>query len=358
MLDQQMTSALRAAFASAPVPASATAVTPEIASSCDVLVKRGSPNCTLVALTNIAGAAADPSIQPQFLSQKAGGVDFRSLYKRTTKPALLDEAARLSIPYAPSADPYVSNPFREPEVNQEWVDRRNNRLSGAEELRLILQYVAEEPARATEVLALLASAVHEQLSSSQIHYSIPPRLTTSFVSEALTDWMRFTSGGKRLQIVAVSLLRFAGEHVVGAWDHVDSLHVNDPRPFDALCTKRGNAVALAECKDTTVTADHVSQLAREMQQQGANRGYIFARSDHLTSEATAIADRIRDRSIYGYRIDILDVIDAVSTWLPFLDQNDQVLPSFMRTLTSELDEHGLLEDRRALANILERLAAP
>jgi hypothetical protein len=209
------------------------------------------------------------------------------------------------------------------------------------------------------VLSGLASLKLEQLSASQIQYSIPPRLTTAFVAQAIEQWLTGSNGGKRLENVAVALLRFAGKYIAGGWDSVDSHHVNDPRPYDAVCNRRGLVVALGECKDQPVTGDHVSQLAREMANFGATRGYLFTLDRWLAAaEDIVIAERIRERSIYGYRIDVLDVIDAVRTWLPFLDQADDVLPAFMRELTTELDQHGLLEDRRALATILDGLASP
>lgn len=44
-------------------------------------------------------------------------------------------------------------------------------------------------------------------------------------------------------------------------------------------------------------------------------------------------------------------------WLPLLDQRDDAyaLPSFVRTLTAELDRHAVAADRRALAQLLDRL---
>src|SRR5687768_7522409 len=103
MLQNEMLSALRGAFAD-PANPEWRKLPSEIHDACEGLVKRGSDNCTLVALTNVAGAAADPSVRPQFLAKQAGGVDFRSLYKKTTRSVLVDEAARLTVSHTPSTD--------------------------------------------------------------------------------------------------------------------------------------------------------------------------------------------------------------------------------------------------------------
>jgi hypothetical protein len=72
-------------------------------------------------------------------------------------------------------------------------------------------------------------------------------------------------------------------------------------------------------------------------------------------EAAAVSAFLRDQHLLGRRIDVLDVLDAAGSWLPLLDQTETALPDFMRRLTDELDRHGLSEDRRALARLLEAL---
>lgn len=319
------------------------------------LVADGAPNCTLVALTNLAATASDQTIQPDLLGKQHGGVDFRSLYKKTTRPILAETNKSLGVSTALSSDPFVSNPFREDRVDEEWVERRRNKLAGAEELRILLAYVATQPSAATEGLYAVIRAYLERLQLAKIAYNLPPRITTHFASKLLDKWMnQQSSKGARLEITATAVLRYAGERLSAGWSEVESHEVNDPLPYDQICRRRGAVVALGECKDQAVNGVHINQLSEEMRKSGCSRGYLFTRDVWLDrSDLEAIDDALTSRSVLGYRIDVIDIMEAVRSWLPLIDQEDDDLPAFMRTLTDELDKKGGLEDRRALAQLID-----
>jgi len=323
------------------------------------LVMHGAENCVLVAMTNIAATAVDPSVLPTLLTRKAGGLDFRSLYKKTTRPVLVDVASSISVSWSPSSDPFVSNPFREDEINQGWVDRRNNKLAGAGHLKEILEFVGGDQAQAQSVLHALAAKVIEKLGMSQVHYNLPPRLTTSFVASLLTQWLSASSSkGARLEHVAIALLRFAGQNLVRAWDEVVSHHVNDPKPFDAICLQRGKPTAIAECKDQVITVSHINQLVAEMGAQGAAKGYLFTRQNWLEqSNMAEISAAIQSKSVFGYRVDIVEISEAIRSWLSIIDQSDAELPAFMSVLTTEMGVNGNLDDRRELASLIDSMLA-
>ncbi|MDV3480856.1 restriction endonuclease, SacI family [Sphingobium yanoikuyae] len=353
ILVKAMKAELSAAFADESAPAPPNAVSESI----ENLVFNGAENCTLVALTNIAATCVDGEIETTLLTKDAGGLDFRSLYKKTTRPVLLEVAAKLSVPWTPSADPFVSNPFREARVDQAWVERRKNKLPGASDLKNILEHVSANRSDGRKVLQALANAQTQRLSMAQVQYKLPPRLTTNFVSKLIGDWLDEASGkGARLEHVAVALLRFAGSKIIDGWDSVESHHVNDPRPYDAVCTKRGKCIAIGECKDQLVTVDQINQLSNEMANFGTVRGYLFTRACWISdSDKTAIESAINAKSVFGYRIDVIDVMEAVRSWLSFIDQNDSVLPSFMAALTAEMDINGHLNDRRSLATLIDKM---
>jgi hypothetical protein len=307
----------------------------------------------------VAGVVADPRLRPDIIQEGAGGVDFRSLYKIAIRPALGSVAASAAVPWQPSSDPFVSNPFREERIDDSWVARRKNKLRGAEFLRDIVQYVASTPQDAKPVLQELALHELERLSHSRIHYRIPPRLTTAIVARLMQEWLAGGAGGRRLESASIALLRFVGQRLSQGWDIVESHHVNDPRPYDALCRERGAVRAIGEVKDQPVKLIHVRQLAEEMANHNAIRGYLLTLGtwwpDHAESERLQIEDFIRDRSILGLRIDVIDLMEAIRVWLALADQEDEALPAFLRTLTDELDAHGLLSDRQSLAHLLDQL---
>lgn len=326
----------------------------EVAQACVDLVTNGKETARMVALTNVAGTAVDATIEPDILQVQHGGVDFRSLYKRTTRPVLLDMASAAEVKWSPSADPYVSNPYREERVDEGWVQRRNNKLAGAYELNVILQSVKADPNTAPAVLIWLLHQELARLQSQKIEYRIPPRLTVQAVSQVLTMWLDGGAGGKRLETASVAILRHVGATLGGMWDKVTSHHVNDPTPYDALCMSGQHAHTVAEVKDQPVTKHFVENLADQMVEHGAERGLLLTRQKWLPEgdEKKEINDYLKERNLLGLRIQILDFDQALVAWLPLIDADDNALPRFLRQLTNELDKHGELADRTALAAIL------
>lgn len=348
-----------AAFGTAAMMPNASTPPDGIARSCAALVAHGAETCRLVALTVMAATAADANVRPDVIQAGAGGHDFRSLYKEAVYPVLLELAARRSAPWQPSRDPFVSNPFREPAIDPGWVQRRNNKLRGALELQSIIQYVAGDPAMAGTILDLLASFELDLLDASAVTYRIPPRLSTAVTIAILTQWLSADTGGRRHEGLGVALLRFAGQNIRTGWDSVESHHVNDPAPYDALCRQDGGVRVVGEIKAQPVVIDHLRQLAVQMDNYRASRGYFFTRSGFLPPETFpeqgAFSAFLRDQHLLGRRIDVLDVLEAARSWLPLLDQSETALPGFVRLLADELDNHGIAADRRALAQLLERL---
>lgn len=339
---------------------SATAPTllpPQVASAANKLVVGGAPNCSLVAMTNLAATATDSSIQPDLLGKQHGGVDFRSLYKKTTRPIIEATCKSLGVTTSLSPDPFVSNPFREKQVDAKWVERRKNKLAGADELRVILTYAAENPQEAFPTLCAVVHDYVQQLQLAKIAYNLPPRITTHFAATLLDRWLnQQSSKGARLEITATAVLRYTGQQLSTGWSEVESHEVNDPLPYDQICRHRGAVIALGECKDQQITSAQINQLSEEMRKIGCSRGYLFTRKEWLDrSDAEAIDDALTSRSVLGYRIDVIDIMEVIRSWLPLVDQDDGDLPAFMSTLTKELDKRGQLEDRRALAILIDEI---
>jgi hypothetical protein len=325
--------------------------------ACQALVTAGAETCRLVALTVTAATAINRAVPPDIIQAGAGGRDFRSLYKEAVYPVLMAAASRRSAPWQPSRDPFVSNPYREPRIDAAWVTRRKGKLAGADALLAVVSHVADVRDDAEAVLAHLARHELAMLDRAAVIYRIPPRLSAAVVIGLLNRWLMDDSGGRRHEVVSVALLRFAGPRIVDGWDSVESHHVNDPAPYDALCRGGGVVRAVGEVKAQTVTVDHLRQLAIQMDSHQARRGYLFTRTFWMAvgDGADEIVRFVRAQDALGRRIEVLDVLEAVRLWLPLLDQRDDALPGFIRLLADELDRHALAEDRRSFAGLLGEL---
>lgn len=355
---RKMKECLEAALADADaIEPKVSGLNADLCQACIDLVQNGRETARMVALTNIAGVAVDPNIEPDILQVQHGGVDFRSLYKRSTRVVLLAMAAEAEVKWSPSADPYVSNPYREERIDKEWVQRRNNKLAGADELNRIIHAVKNDSSIAFSILVWLLSQELARLQSQKIEYRIPPRLTVQALSQVLSEWLDGGVGGKRLETASVAFLRHVGVRLSGIWTEVTSHHVNDPSPFDALCISGQKVHSVAEVKDQQITVQFVETLADQMGEHGAERGLLLTRQAWLPEgeEKTKIDTYLKGRNLLGLRIQVLDLDQALVAWLPLIDADDSSLPAFFLQLTNELDRNGELADRTALAAILRKI---
>jgi len=328
----------------------------EVAADSAATMSSDSDPLRLVTLTLVAAKAAVPDLDVQQI--QGGDVDFRSRAADTVVPLLAKVADKQKVAYRPSADPFVSNPYREPRIDSDWVDRRRGALrSGGESLLRILSFLQANPTAADAVLLELAAAQLDRFEAEQVDYQVPSRVTVAMVMGALTDFLAVVAGGSRLERTAVALLRFvAGEEA--HWEQVIGHHGNDAARRDADCLRGGSIVALAESKDQVVTAAHLRQLGDEMTQAGALRGFLFTRAEHAESNAVTLAEVIERRHLLGQRIEVLDVFSTARAWLVLADAEDEDLPRLLRIVCEELDEWADLSSRRDWADILARLGSP
>jgi hypothetical protein len=324
-----------------------------IAADCEAIMSSNSDPLRLAALTLVAAKSAIPDLDVQQI--QGGEVDYRSRAKDTVVPLVAKIADAQSVAYRPSADPFVSNPLREPRIDEAWLTGRRGAIRQvAERLLSLLAFVEGKGDAAPNVLAELVAAQLDRFEDERVVYPVPSRVTVAMVVRALEDFLLIVAGGSRLERVAVALLRFAGEH--GAhWDRVIGHHGNDSARRDADCFKGAVLVALGESKDQVVTEAHVQQLADEMLETGAVRGFLLSREVHIASNRTALAVLVQKRHLLGQRIEVLDVIETARAWLVLADAGDEDLPRFLRIVCDELDDWADLVSRRDWADILARL---
>lgn len=324
-----------------------------IADDCAAIMSSDSDPTRLVALTLFAAKAAFPTMDVQQI--QGGEMDVRSRAREAVVPVVAAAAEQQNVAYRPSDNPFVSNPFREPRIDQAWVAGRRGQVAVAgQHLLNVLTFLAANPAMADDVLAELVAAQVDRFELERVEYQVPSRVTVALVVDALEEFLAVVAGGTRLERVTVALLRFAGEKS-GHWDEVVGHHGNDAARRDADCMRNGAIVALGESKDQEVTEEQVRLLAEEMTQTGAGRGLLFTRDGHLQANADAIAALIERRHLLGQRIEALDVISTAQAWLVLADATDADLPRFLEIVCEELDAWADLPARRDWAEILANL---
>lgn len=308
----------------------------------------------LAALTICAAKAAYPTLDVQAI--QGGDMDFRSRAGDTTVPLLREIADSESVAVKLSNDPLVSNPYREPRLDDAWVERRKGatKVMGRH-LVNIAEFLQANPHQAADVLAELVADVLDRWGTQKVVYPIPGRVSHAVVMGALRRFLSNVAGGTHLEWLSVALLRFVGEKW-GQWDEVVGHESNDAAPFDAECLLSGALVALAESKDQEVTVGHVRQLLDEMRARGVQRGFVFTRDVHMDPNRNDVAEFIERRHSFGERIAVVDLLATAQAWLALADESDADLPRFLRLVCDELDEWSGLASRREWAGILTDLA--
>lgn len=329
----------------------------EIAAAVSDLFDHGTETTQLVAMTNIASVVADPTLKASYLQAQAGGIDLRSCYKRTTRPFLVQLAAMKGVKWQPSADPYVSNPYREERVDEQWVAARGGRLPGASKLFTIVRYVDEHPEQSTAVLEFVVEELLRKMDARLIDYRIPPRLTVPVVLTLFQKWLNNGVGGNRLEILTVSFFRSVGVGLGSIWTKVTSHHVNDPVSFDALCMQGAAVKAVVEVKDTPLTNDFLEKLVDQAVEMSCQRCFLVTRDQHLIGGLEPFESLCSEYAALGVRVQVLTIENAMRSWLAILDTDDDAIPRFVRTVRDELEERGTLEERTDLAMALRQLIA-
>lgn len=324
-----------------------------VVADCAAIMASDSDPIRLVSLTLFTAKAAIPALDVHQI--QGGEMDVRSRGTDTVVPLVAAIAQSLNVAYRPSKTPFVSNPYREPRIDADWVARRRGAVAVAgQHLLNVLDHLQANPANAGAVLAELVAAQIDRFEAERVLYQVPARVTVALVVDGLRKFLLVVANGSRLERVTVALLRFMGEKA-GYWDDVIGHHGNDAKPYDADCLLDGVVVALGESKDQEVTAAHVRQLAEQMTDLHAGRGLLFSRTYWLTAYADDIAQAIERRHLLGQRIEVLDTVDTAKAWLALADGEDADLPRFLQIVCDELDEWADLPARRDWAEILAAL---
>lgn len=327
----------------------------DVRTAAEALFADGTETTQLVALTNVASVACGCSQSASILQAKAGGLDLRSAYKRSTRLFIQAEAAQRGVKWKVSTDPYVSNPYREAQIDEDWVARRGGRLQGASELNSVVEFVDKNPEKAWLVLLQLVELLFKKMEERLIDYRVPPRLTVPMVLQLIDRWLENGVGGNRLEILTVAVFRTVGTGLTNMWTEVTSHHINDPTSFDALCMHGSKVKAIVEVKDQAIVSSFFETLVEQAIGLGCQRCYLVTRERHIPGGMQSLDAMAANYFDFGVRIQALTIENAVRSWLALIDCDDDSLPKFVRNIIVELDERGSLEERTDFARNLRGL---
>lgn len=320
-----------------------------------ILAGDSAPNRQIL-LTIAAATANNPDSNPASIQQSAG-VDRRSQAKAPRDAlALFKNANGLTLKI--SQDPGVSNQWREPEINEEWVcHRRAQDQSWATGFLTVVSWLAESALgergmMAQGLLEFVALRIVERAASSALNYPrfhASPRLAMGIVLDFLN------SVGNRPD--AMEAVVTAAARVLAASISTNVLvergDINSPDAIDILITSEDGVVRSGiEVTDELIgLAKLEHEVLPAMLKHGLDRATVISRG--VDPANTVEIDRLV-KSVFlkfGQRIDLLE-IEAIETWLSFPAATSDLSTLFLWEVGAELDTYSADATRRAWYDVL------
>ena len=257
-----------------------------------------------------------------------------------------------------SADPYVSNPLRQPRILPNPPNVKAKTLSLWGSLHSVWSEVQDldDPAYTLEVFRAVLLAVNEKLRSQQFDYPVLRRVSveqTMFLVRGLLD---ASQAGEHAMSVATALLTVVGQRF-HLWDDIrreQSTTADRASGMvgDIECRKNGCLVFAAEVKEQRITLADVRSFEAKLDQSDLTEALLSAPSVH-PQDADQVAERMhliwtRGINLYHHP---LEQLVAVAMSLA----GEPGRCDFIAEVGKQLDAHARTSGRLAWRALLERV---
>lgn len=208
-----------------------------------------------------AGKAADPSIDAQAMQKGLGDAtswDAREFAKQTF--VVWNRSA--NEPFAHSADPYVSNPYRVLRFDESQRASRQRPFEFDNALA-VLEYLntAEKESDAFANLVEIMLGLRRWIADKDVRYPLPKRISRGKCIEAVALYLGSKSGGTRLQAIVAALfnsLAAAGLKITDVTSgHINAADTASQKSGDVAYTTAEASVA-AEVKDRPLSRSELA----------------------------------------------------------------------------------------------------
>jgi hypothetical protein len=323
----------------------------------DDILSVDSPPNRIMLVTIAAGTAAEPASNPRAI-QMAAGVDRRGQARvpiRVLSKFVEDRGLTLKI----SKDPGVSNQWREPRIDEDWVGgRRGQALVWASAFHAIVTWLEESATeeargeRAQQLLEFVCFSLVQLAASNVLNYprfQATPKLAMTLVSEFLRSAPNVPDALEAVVTVAArvlaSVLNTSAEVVRGDTNSPDAIDV-------LLVSSDGRVRSGIEVTDEPITLAKLQhEVLPAMLKHGLDRATVVSRgidpADAAAIEAWVQASFAR----FGQRIDLAVPTD-IETWLSFPAAPAELATNFLWAVGGELDLLSGDGNRRAWFNTL------
>lgn len=307
--------------------------------------------------TQLVAKMADPSLDSRCLQVSRGGdgcFDARSVCDEVIVP--FDREHHNVLGGAP--EPYVSNPLRVPEISEAYKAGKKDK-EGWDNLIFVLGKVETvKNENFTElVFEQTLVEIFERLSTVQITYPVPKRISLVKTQELIDNYLSVPSGGERALSLVSSLMETIGEEfdlfkevrrgTITAADASSGM-VADIECRDA----DGNILLAVEVKDKELIINHIESKMTSMRSKQVSEILYIAQHGINQNHREKIDNLINREFVSGQNIYVFEDIKYFSSGILALI-GEQGRRKFLEKVGITLDRYGAaIQHRRDWAHLL------
>lgn len=328
----------------------------EVVSSVQTILDDSSAPNRQLLLTFAAGTYCDPESSPQSLQSKSG-TDRRSQAKRATK-GLAKFVNESGYTLKISQDPGVSNQWREPKINEAWVEnRRPHNRKPAEAFFQITKWLndmspEDRVGSSKDLLDLITLGIVKTAAGNSLKYPkfrASPAMSMTLVREFLDN----TPGRPDAMEAVVTVAARQLCSTLRGKPEVTRRDINSPDPIDIVIKSKEHAhksgIEVTDNRITQAKLQH--EVYDAMLKEGLDSAMVVS-AGIKEGEEEEIAEYVNHMHTHlEMRIDLV-TIDVIEAWLSFPGTPPELSTNFLWGIGEELDRFSKDETRRAWFNTL------
>lgn len=339
-----------------------SALPTEIQSAVKTILANGSAPNMQFLLAIASGTVDEPGSNPAALQQQSGdnGVDRRGMaYKVRNALTIFRNAHGLTLKI--SQDAGVSNQWREPEINHEWVKHRRNRdKAWATAFLDIVTWLTDSNDRvcdAQELLDYATDQIVEIAIESALNYPrfrATPQIAMQLIKSFLEEAPDHPDAMEAVVTVAARTL----SSVLASKPTAQRRDINSPDPIDVVISSEIDETVRSgiEVTDAPISLSKIEhEVVPAMLELGLDRATVV--SQGTPDDSAEEIERYIERAytLFQQRID-LATIDVIEAWLTFPGTPRDLATEFLWGIGVELDQYSKVGNRRAWFKVLSDYA--
>lgn len=333
---------------------------PELAEAIHRSINSRTKTYRYVLPTQLLAKVVAPSLDCRCLQAARGGkgaFDARSLCHKV----IVDFDKQNDFVLGGSAEPYVNNPLRQPEVSAKYRSKQKDK-EGWDDLCRVLEAVEKKnlPEFTRLIFRRTLSEIYGRLSEVSIIYPVPRRISLSRNLDLIRKYLAEHSGGDRMLAISSALFLLIGQQF-GLFREVRRGNINAADAQSGLVADmeciggEGEVVMAVEVKDRQIAVNQIKDKLIGARARQITEILFIAQGgiiDDQREEAGGFMERefAAGQNIYLFN-DLLLLVQVVLVLL-----GEKGRRKFLELIGRELDRfQSDIKHRRAWKNLLSEL---